>query len=343
VSSTRHRHSAGVPAEPIEGGYRNWTSLAAYREEAHQARRLLRLVRSPGPFGAGIRLYSAMRNERDILPGFLDHYRGLGIARFVIVDNDSSDGSHELLLDQPDVELHHTTASFAAANGGTLWIDALLEEQAGGAWIVYADADELLVYDGCDRHPLRALAGRLDALGEAKLLAPLLDVYSHPATPQDLLFDALPEQWTGPRIIGGPRGRMAAAIGAQPPCLTKYPLVRYGPRTSFAHVHFPEPRGENGNRIRGRLLHLKLTPRFRGKVAEALREGQHWNEGSEYRGYAKWLGSRDIGDLVIADSRLYLGPANLIEAGLLEPLDWQRSNASLWLNRALRRLRRSRR
>jgi glycosyltransferase involved in cell wall biosynthesis len=327
----------------IEGNYRNWTSLAAYREDSRQARQLLHLVRSPSGPVAGIRLFSAMRNERDILPLFLDHYRKLGVARFVIVDNDSSDGSRELLLDQPDVELHHTAASYAAANAGSLWIDALLEEQAGGRWIAYADADELLVYDGCDRHPLPALAGRLDALGETKLLAPLLDVYSHPATPQDLLFDALPEQWhnTGrsPHITGGPRCRMAAAIdGAQPPALTKYPLVRYGPRVSFVNVHFPEPRRENSNRIRGRLLHLKLTPRFRGKVAEALREGQHWNEGSEYLGYAKWLDDRDIGDLVIADSRRYLGPADLIEAGLLEPLDWRRSNASLRIKRALRRL-----
>jgi hypothetical protein len=328
---------------PIEGNYRNWSSLAAYREDSRQARKLLRLVRSPSCPVAGIHLFSAMRNERDILPLFLDHYRKLGVARFVIVDNDSSDGSRELLLDQPDVELHHTAASYADANAGSLWIDALLEEQAGGAWVVYADADELLVYDGCDRQPLPALVGRLEALGETKLMAPLLDVYSHPATPQDLLFDALPEQWhnTGrsPHITGGPRRRMAAAIvGAQPPALTKYPLVHYGPRTSFVNVHFPEPRGENSNRIRGRLLHLKLTPRFRGKVAEALREGQHWNEGSEYRGYAKWLDSRDIGDLVIADSRRYTSSGDLIEASLLEPLHWGRSNTSLRLRRRMRRL-----
>jgi glycosyl transferase family 2 len=334
--------------KPIEGNYRNWSSLAAYREDSRQARQLLRLVRNPGRPAAGVRLYSAMRNEHDILPLFLDHYRTLGATRFVIVDNDSSDGSRELLLDQPDVELYHTAASYADANAGSLWIDALLEEQAEGAWVVYADADELLVYDGCDRHPLPALAGRLEALGETRLLAPLLDVYSRPATPQDLLFDALPEQWhnsgRSPHITGGPRCRMAAAIiGAQPPALTKYPLVRYGPRVSFVNVHFPEPRHENSNRIRGRLLHLKLTPRFRGKVAEALREGQHWNEGSEYRGYAKWLDSRDIGDLVIADSRRYLGPSDLIAAGLLEPLDWQRSNTSLRIKRALRRVWRSRR
>ena len=92
--------------KPIHGNYRDWQSLADYREDARRAREQLRLVRSSGRPGAGLRLFSMMRNERDLLPLFLDHYRKLGIARFVIVDNDSSDGSHEWLIDQPDVELY---------------------------------------------------------------------------------------------------------------------------------------------------------------------------------------------------------------------------------------------
>nr|UXE44093.1 hypothetical protein Hi04_10k_c1074_00012 [uncultured bacterium] len=325
---------------PINGNYRAWPNLGAYRDDARNARVQLHLIRDPGRIAAGIRLFSAIRDEFDMLPAFLEHYRKLGVCSFVIVDNGSSDGSREFLLDQPDVVLYDTDASYAEANAGSLWIDALIGEQAQDAWLVYADADELLVYDQCDRHPLPALAERLEALGEAKLLAPLLDTYGDPDAPDSLLFDALPEQshrtGGGPHIVGGPRHRMAVAIGgAEPPCLTKYPFVRYGPRSSFINVHFPEPGGENGYRIRGRLLHLKLAARFRAKVAVALREGQHWNDGSEYRGYAKWLEGRDTGDLVIPESRRYTGPSDLIDAGLLEPLGWGRSNTSLRIGRAL--------
>jgi hypothetical protein len=331
------------PQRPIEGNYRDWADLAAYREDARQARRLLRLVRSPGQPAPGISLFSAMRNERDRLPGFLDHYRKLGVARFVIVDNDSSDGSGELLLDQPDVELHHTAASYAAANGGTLWIDGLMAERPAQAWVIYADADELLVYDRCNDHPLPALAERLEALGARNLLAPLLDLYPHPDRPGELLFDAAPEpsRETGRGLFmeGGPRYRMAAALGrSESPCLTKYPVARYGPRTAFANAHFPYPADANGYRIRGRLIHLKIDSQFRGKVEEALREGQHWNDGSEYRGYAQWLDGRDPADLVIGISRRYAGPDDLIDAGLLESLEWQRSNASIRLRRLLRAL-----
>src|SRR6185295_6832777 len=50
---------------------------------------------------------SAVRNEADRLPFFLQHYRRLGAARFLFVDNDSSDGTAALLLREPDVHLWH--------------------------------------------------------------------------------------------------------------------------------------------------------------------------------------------------------------------------------------------
>ena len=325
----------------VEGNYRNWSSLAAYRADARSARAQLREIRKPSGSNAGIRLFSAMRNELDLLPLFLDHYRKLGVGRFVIVDNDSSDGTRELLLDQPDVELHHAAASYAEANGGSLWVDGLIEEQARDEWVVYVDADELLVYDRCEEYLLPALADRLAGLGQHRLLAPLLDVYPHPDPPHDLLFDAAPEIARqiplGVMIEGGPRYRMATAVGrSQSPCLTKFPFLRYRTRTAFANIHFPEPTRENGSRVRGRLLHLKLTSRFRDKVERALREGQHWQDGAEYKSYADWLEGRDTGDLVSAASRRYTGPRDLIEAGLLEPLRWDRSNASLRISEMLR-------
>ncbi len=332
----------------VEGNYRNWATLAAYREDARRARAQLRELRKPPRPAEGIRLFSAMRNERDLLPLFLDHYRKLGIGRFVIVDNGSSDGSQELLLDQPDVELYHTTGSYAEANGGSLWVDGLIQEQARDEWVVYVDADELLVYDRCEEYPLPALVERLTELGQARLLAPLIDVYPHPDPPHDLLFDATPETSRhtplGIMIEGGPRYRMAEAVGrTQFPCLTKYPLLRYGARTAFANIHFPEPVGDNGDRVRGRLLHLKLTARFRDKVAQALHEGQHWNDSAEYKSYADWLDGRDTGDLVTAASRRYTGPRDLIDASLLEPLHWHRSSTGLRIGQAVDRLLRRRR
>ena len=49
----------------VEGNYRNWANLAAYRDDARQARAQLRTVRNPVGSTQGIRLFSAMRNERE--------------------------------------------------------------------------------------------------------------------------------------------------------------------------------------------------------------------------------------------------------------------------------------
>lgn len=48
-------------------------------------------------------LFSTLRNERVRLPYFLNYYREMGINHFLIVDNDSDDGSAEYLAEQPDV------------------------------------------------------------------------------------------------------------------------------------------------------------------------------------------------------------------------------------------------
>ncbi len=56
--------------------------------------------------------FSTLYNENIRLPYFLEHYRKMGVAHFLIVDNDSDDGGREFLLEQPDVSLWHTTSSY---------------------------------------------------------------------------------------------------------------------------------------------------------------------------------------------------------------------------------------
>ena len=64
-----------------------------------------------------VRLFSKIRNEKLRLPAFLRHYRSLGVDRFFIVDNDSTDGSTEYLLAQPDVHLFGLVPAFEKQGG----------------------------------------------------------------------------------------------------------------------------------------------------------------------------------------------------------------------------------
>jgi hypothetical protein len=129
----------------------------------------------------GIRAFSKCRDERLRLPAFLRHYRDLGVDRFFIVDNDSSDGTTEYLAGQPDVQLFRTAGRFSESRGGTDWLNALLREFGVGAWCVTVDIDELLVYPGSERTPLRTLTEYLDRNGYQALSCLLLDLY--PAGP----------------------------------------------------------------------------------------------------------------------------------------------------------------
>lgn len=45
------------------------------------------------------------RHEMRRVPGFLDHYRRLGVRHFLIVDNASTDGTDRFLRGQADVSL----------------------------------------------------------------------------------------------------------------------------------------------------------------------------------------------------------------------------------------------
>jgi hypothetical protein len=175
-----------------------------------------------------IRLFSKMRNEKLRLPAFLRHYRALGVNRFFIVDNGSTDGSTEYLFAQQDVQVFRTGARFREARGGTDWLNALLQEFGVGSWCVTVDVDELLWFPGCENTDLHRLTAYFDAHGYEALACLLLDLYPDGPigkcnyTPeQDLLsaapyFDIGPYTRTKPApgrspsygIFGGVRGRV---------------------------------------------------------------------------------------------------------------------------------------
>jgi hypothetical protein len=124
-----------------------------------------------------LRLFSKCRNELLRLPAFLRHYRRLGVRRFFIADNASTDGSTEYLVGQPDVHVFRTEGSFRAARGGTDWLNALLGRFGVGHWCVTVDIDELLYYPGVETSGLDLLTRHFDRNGYQAMACQLLDLY----------------------------------------------------------------------------------------------------------------------------------------------------------------------
>jgi hypothetical protein len=302
---------------------------------------------------AHIRAFSKCRNERLRLPAFLAHYRRLGVTRFFIADNNSSDGSREYLAAQPDVHVSPQPGSFRAAGGGTDWLNAMLAEFGVGAWCVTVDVDELLCYPGSEQASLPMFTEYLDREGQEALCCLLLDMY--PAAPLracryepggDLLgaaplFDSGP--YTRRRIPrcpdvlirGGMRervfypefrsrsafARMARVLKRQkPPCLTKVPLVRWDDRSRYVHYNHFVSRKRVAPET-GALLHFKFLQDFHERAVQEAARGEYYDGATEYRRYAAVL-NRDPGaTLMNAESVRFESTRQLVTLGLMQDSD----------------------
>lgn len=287
-------------------------------------------------------LFACMRNEALRLPHFLAHYRRLGVRHFVMVDNASTDDTPRLLSDAADVSLWHAAGSYRASRYGMDWVAGLMARHGSGRWCVVADADELLVYPGCDTADLPALAGRLTATGQWALPALMLDLYpkgpvslADPAPGADPVpaapwFDAGPyrqrRQWPmgNAWVQGGPRARtFYDADPDRAPTLNKFPFVHWHWRRAWVastHVALP-PRlnrvwpDPDDRRITGVLLHTKFLADAPARAREERRRGEHFARPPLHAHYYAGL----AGDPVFwtPGSTRLTGWRQLVELGLM--------------------------
>jgi hypothetical protein len=294
-----------------------------------------------------ILVFSTLRNEHVRLPWFLRYYRALGVDHFLIVDNDSADGSRDYLAEQPDVSLWHSTASYKRARFGVDWLNLLQARHGHGHWCLTVDPDEFLVYPFCDTRPLRALTDWLDASSIRSFGAMLLDMYPKgPLAAQPYREGQDPFEiacWfdsgnymirRNPRlhnlwIQGGPRARaFFAASPERAPALNKIPLVRWQRHYVYvSSTHMLLPRGLNrvydewgGEKASGCLLHAKFLDTFAAKAAEEMERRQHYAGSHEYRAYHAGLGGGT--DLWTKWSEKYINWRQLEILGLMSKGNW---------------------
>lgn len=316
-----------------------WRAFRAGRDLAAVADRTVTIRRDD------ILLFATIRNEAARLPEFLAHYRRLGVGHFLIVDNDSGDGSAAMLADQPDISLWRTSASYRDARFGMAWLGALIWRHGHGHWCVTVDADELLIYPDHQRRDLRALTAHLDAKKIPAMGALMLDLYPQGALGSPVAGDGLTRQlpWFDPgpwrsRIIqprrnrqvqGGVRERVFFADDpARSPTLNKLPLVRW--RRGYAwfnstHSMLPPKLndlydGPGDPRLSGVLLHGKFLPQIVAKSSEELYRRQHFVDPDAHADYHRALTAAPVlwhdGSVRFKDWR------QLVALGLMGTGDW---------------------
>lgn len=124
-----------------------------------------------------VRFFGFVFNEMVRLPYFLHYHRNLGVSRFFFCDNNSTDGTLEYLLEQPDCHVFHTTNSYKEAKSGIGWTKALLDQYGTGHWCLNLDADELLVYPHCEEIGIEEFCAYLTIEGADAFSTFLLDMY----------------------------------------------------------------------------------------------------------------------------------------------------------------------
>ncbi len=267
-------------------------------------------------------------NDIALLPHLLRHYRNLGVTRFICVDDVSGDGSRELLLEQPDVDVWASPLRFAEARRGRRWREKLFSLYGIGRWYLNIDSDEFLIYDRCLERPLADLIRVLEARGVKRMAAPMLDMYSGPEE-EDLPSDAMPWERTpyfdslgyqlrsdnrGISIKGGPRRRRFGENNE----LIKYPLLYWDEKCGFgSSLHRPLPYHRNFPQLWGVLLHFKFFTDYKRKIVDAAESGQHYDGSRYYQAMRRELERSGEIDFSSDVSLAYEGPDQLVARGFI--------------------------
>jgi hypothetical protein len=246
-----------------------------------------------------------VRNEADLLPDFLAHHRALGFDHFVVVDNNSTDDTFEVLRHEHDVSYLWTNGSYKDSRFGNDWANYVASRWCLGKWVLFADADERLVYPHCDVADIATLTKHLQRTGQISLVCLMIDMYSDKPVHQNVYppgaapltvcnlydrygyFRGVDEPYATTWVKGGVRCR--AFFADDPwagPALNKTPLIRWGHRSAFIRSsHTALPRRANiAGPITGALLHFKFLARIQDKVAVEAVSRQHTDEYQRYSG-----------------------------------------------------------
>jgi len=119
---------------------------------------------------------TVVRNGQLYVRSFLEHYRALGVAHCVFLDNGSTDGTVDALCSFPDTTVLQTDAPYGKFENTMKRY--LAEQFSRGRWNLCADIDELFEHPFSDRLPLQQFLRYLNHRGFSTVVTQMLDMFS---------------------------------------------------------------------------------------------------------------------------------------------------------------------
>lgn len=239
----------------------------------------------------------AVKNDLLRIEKFLEHYKKLGIKKFLFVDNGSDDGTFEFLKNQPEVELYSTNASYDS-RAKTAWINRIIAYHGLNQWYLVVDSDEFFYYPEMDELDLNQYVTKLMQKKIFSVKAIMIEPYPKSNLMSDDLkaesflsdycyFDGDSDSYFYDADLGIYGGGIHERIfGLDKYSRTKVPLVYYTDERFEVGSHDIYPLSETiGSQLGAVLMHYKFLPGEGGKIKKIIQEGNYANGSRIYKRY----------------------------------------------------------
>lgn len=248
---------------------------------------------SSSNFEVGVILICFYNNFQNFASNFMKHYYDLGVKNFVMINNNSSDGSYDIInstcknINIDNWQINEKYNCFKMCG----WRQQIIEHYGAFRTYLFVDSDELLIYDNYKNLDINSFIEK-NKLTSSKSV--MIDVYSKEGITDKNLdnykyadyknYKISTNKIYGQRIYGGYRSRLFSIR----PSLQKISILRYTGNEILINDHFYYPWIINKkSKIKTFLLHYKFLCGDIQKYKEFAEDGRHWNNSREYKVYVE--------------------------------------------------------
>ena len=292
----------------------------------------LEIVKKIEIFTEDIIMISVVKDELYRTRKFLNHYRNIGVHKFVIIDNQSTDGTKEYLGEQHDVFLISALDKYTT-NRREAWLNRVLSYFGYNRWYMVADIDELIVYRGVEEHDISDVVKFALDNNLSRIRGMMIDMYPEEYSAIDdtediyslyTFFDS--DTYTYEKacefeiVRGGFRNRCMGSNAL----LTKYPLFFFEEGDIEGKSHFLFPYKKNWGDCYLAIKHYKFLPSDIEKYRMIAENGNYYNGSVQYKQYIKKLDDTDNPIRLIYDGTVkYEDSTSLDHIRLLKKIEWR--------------------
>jgi len=283
------------------------------------------------PIESGVIVVTVVHNELCRMTKFIEHYRSIGVKNFLIIDNNSTDGTKEFLMLQKDVRLFCSERRFSPQRQ-IGWCNYAMATVGTMRWYLFADCDEFANYIGMSKgDSIAKYVDRVYNNGTKAIKAIMLDMYPQTRLDdtsmvaknfrEDFVFHDPQEVYSFDedlRVVSG--GYIERLLGKSRPTRTKTPLFFLDKGRFLVGCHHIFPLSDDIVSPFGIVFqHYKFIPGDQKKIEQYAISGVHANNSSLYKKYlslydgtnestlyyeksAKWEGEKTVS--------LFLGQVN---------------------------------